>query len=175
MRILDADVLSYALFREHDAHEYCWPLLQKGLGGEMQLAIAAASLLEAYHALVDDYRVERDEAHHKLDALTRSRRIPIIPMTIEVARKGLQIAEAHKVRSFDANLIASAEASQISVVVSNDRHIARLCRERNLIHENPVPEEVRKNMGHWRAEITVGDRILEENRVCKSPLQQETQ
>ena len=50
------------------------------------------------------------------------------------------------VRSFDANLIASAETNGITVVVSNDAHIGRLCKERGLIIENPIPKEAAKKM-----------------------------
>jgi predicted nucleic acid-binding protein len=58
----------------------------------------------------------------------------------------LEIAKLHKARSFDANLIASAEINGISVIVSNDAHIARLCKERGLIIENPIPKEAAKKM-----------------------------
>jgi predicted nucleic acid-binding protein len=95
---------------------------------------------------VEDYKVEREEAYRKLDALTRSRRIRFLPVTIETARKSLEIAKLHGVRSFDANLIASAETNGISIVVSNDEHIARLCKERDLVIENPIPKEVTKKM-----------------------------
>ena len=146
MRLLDADILSYALFRGHDAHPYCWPLLQDAVQGRVAAAIATTSLLEAYHALVEDYRVEREEAYLKLDALSRSRRVKVLPVTVETVRSALEIAKIHQVRSYDANLIASAETNGISVIVSNDRHIAGLCKERNLILENPIPEEVIRGM-----------------------------
>ena len=55
MRIVDADIISYALFRKHDAHPYCWLLLKNAIYGKISVAIATASLLEAYHALVEDY------------------------------------------------------------------------------------------------------------------------
>ncbi len=51
MRIIDADVLSYALFQKHDAHPYCWPLLQNAVHGKTSVAIATANLLEVYHAI----------------------------------------------------------------------------------------------------------------------------
>jgi len=146
MRIIDADILAYALFQKHDAHPYCWPPLQNAIYGKINAAIVTASLLEAYHALVEDYHVEREEASYKLDGLTRSTRIRFLPLTVEVARKALEIAKLHKVRSFDANLIASAETNGITVIVSNDAHIARLCKERGLIIENPIPKEVAKKM-----------------------------
>lgn len=146
MRLVDADILSYALFRRHDAHPYCWPLLQNAIHGRISVAIATVSLLEANHALVEDYGVEREEAFRKLDALARSRRIRFLPMTVDTARKALEVAKIHKVRSFDANLVASAETNGISAIVSNDKHIAGLCKERGLILENPIPEEITKKM-----------------------------
>ncbi|MCW4001483.1 MAG: type II toxin-antitoxin system VapC family toxin [Candidatus Bathyarchaeota archaeon] len=146
MRLIDADILSYALFQKHDAHPYCWPLLQDAVHGKLSAAVTAANLMEAYHALVEDYGVEREEAQYKLDGLTRSTKIRFLPLTVDTARKALEIAKLHKVRSFDATLIASAETNNISVVVSNDAHIARLCRERGLIIENPIPKEASKRM-----------------------------
>jgi len=146
MRIIDADILSYALFQKHDAHVYCWPLLQDAVHGKISVAIATISLLEAYHALVEDYQVDREEASYKLDGLTRSAKIRFLPLTIETSRRALEIANLCKVRSFDANLIATAEMNQISVIVSNDAHISRLSEERGLIIENPIPKEVANRM-----------------------------
>jgi predicted nucleic acid-binding protein len=146
MRIIDADILVYALFQRHDAHPYCWPLLQNAVYGKISAAIATASLLEAYHALVEDYHVEREEASCKLEGLTRSTRIRFLPLTVEAARKALEIAKLYNVCTFDGNLIASAETNGMSVVVSNDAHIVRLCKERGLIIENPIPKEVAKKM-----------------------------
>jgi predicted nucleic acid-binding protein len=146
MRILDADILAYALFEKHDAHPYCWPLLQSAVYGKTSVAIATTSLLETYHALVEDYEVEKEEAAYKLDALTRSAKIRFLSLTVEISRKALEIAKLHKVRSFDANLIASAETNEITVIISNDRHIARLCKERDLIIENPIPKNITEDM-----------------------------
>lgn len=146
MRLIDADILSYALFEKHDAHPYCWPTMLDAVHGRMRAAITTVTLLEVYNALVYDYLVDPSEASHKIDGLTRSRKIRFVPMTIEIVRKAIEIAKGQKARSFDANLIASAEVEGITVIVSNDRHIERLCQERNLIVENPIPVDVRKKM-----------------------------
>jgi len=146
MRLIDADILSYALFEKHDAHIYCWPLLQNAVHGKTRVAIATTSLLETYHALVEDYQILREEAAYKLDGLTRSAKIRFLPLTVDTTQKALEIAKLHKVRSFDANLIASAEINEISVITSNDRHIARLCKERGIIIENPIPQDIAKEM-----------------------------
>lgn len=146
MRLIDADILSYALFKKHNAHPFCWPVLLSAVHGKIRAAITTVTLLETYHALVNDYLVDPKEAHYKLDGLSRSRRILFIPITVEITGKALEIAKNHNVRSFDANVIASAEVNGITVIMSNDRHIERLCRERNLISENPIPEDVRSTM-----------------------------
>lgn len=146
MRLIDADILSYALFEKHDAHIYCWPTLLDAVHGRIRAVITTVTLLEAYNALVHDYSVDSGEASHKIDGLTRSRKIRFVPTTVKIVRKAIEIAKDCNARSFDANLIASAEVEGITVIISNDRHIERLCHERNLILENPIPLDVRKRM-----------------------------
>ena len=58
MRLIDADILSYALFEKHDAHPYCWLTLLDAVHGRMRAAITTVTLLEVYNALVHDYLVD---------------------------------------------------------------------------------------------------------------------
>lgn len=146
MRLIDADILSYALFEKHDAHPYCWPILLDAVHGKIRAAITSITLLETYNSLVYDYLVASKEVADKIYGLSRSRRMLFIPATIQAVCKAIEIAEKHNARSFDANLVASAEVNDISIIISNDRHIERLCRERNLIFENPIPKNVRERM-----------------------------
>lgn len=146
MKLLDADILTYALFEKHDAHPYCWQTLKEAVYGKVKSYMTPITLLEAYHALVNDYSVDLGEASYKLDGLSRSRKIRFMKISTEIARRALQIAKDHRARSFDAALIASAEVGEIPIVVSNDGHIARLCDERGLILENPIPDDVRERM-----------------------------
>lgn len=146
VRLIDADILSYALFEKHNAHPYCWPILLDAVHGRIRAALTSITLLESYNSLVYDYLVASKEVAHKMYGLSQSRRILFIPTTGEAVRKAIEIAEKHHVRSFDANLVASAEVNDISIIVSNDRHIERLCRERNLIFENPLPKNARERM-----------------------------
>ncbi len=46
----------------------------------------------------------------------------------------------------DALLIATAIDNNIPVVVSNDKYVEKLAEKYGLILENPIPEEVRKQM-----------------------------
>jgi predicted nucleic acid-binding protein len=90
--------------------------------------------------------VEREEAVYKLDGLTRSTKIRFLLLTLDIARKALEIAKLHKVRSFDANLIALAETNEISVIINNDHHIERLCKQRDLITRKPDTKEIARKM-----------------------------
>lgn len=146
MRLIDSDILTYALNAKHSAHPYCWPVLQKAVRGEMEMAIAIQSLLESYNALVYDYKIERREARDKLDGLSRSRKISFLPATLASVRGAFEISGKHAVKSYDAHIVACAELNKISIVMSNDHHIERLCKERNLVLENPIPEAVKKAM-----------------------------
>ena len=37
MRIIDADILAYALYDEHIANEYAWPVIEMGIRGKYKL------------------------------------------------------------------------------------------------------------------------------------------
>jgi predicted nucleic acid-binding protein len=143
MRLMDSDILTYALHAKHVMHPYCWPILQKAVRGEVGLALSVQSLLESYNALVHDYKVEPEEASVKLDGLSRSKKILFLPATLATARRAFEISKKHAVRSYDAHVIACAELANISIVLSNDRHIEKLCRERGLVLENPIPKSAR--------------------------------
>ena len=121
-------------------------ILERAVFGKIQVALSAISLLEAYNSLVRDYEVEATEAESKLVGLSRSRKVSILCVDTEIVSRSLEIAKNHKARSFDATIVASAENNKISIIVSNDAHIRRLCEERGLVIENPIPEEVRKKM-----------------------------
>lgn len=146
LRLIDSDILTYAMNSKHVAHPYCWPVLEKAVYGKLEASLSTISFLEAYNALVHDYEVEPAEASFKLDGLSRSRKISILILNAGVVGKALEIAKNHKARSFDAVIIASAESNKISIIVSNDTHIKRLCQERGLVIENPIPEEAREKM-----------------------------
>lgn len=57
MRIVDSDILSYALYDESPAHSYAWEVVEKGLLGEVELYLTYTTILEAYNALFWFYKV----------------------------------------------------------------------------------------------------------------------
>ena len=57
MRILDADILSYALFDESPAHRDSWNMIENALKTQISLYVTMTSILETYNVLYWFYRV----------------------------------------------------------------------------------------------------------------------
>ncbi len=141
MRILDADVLSYALLENHVATPYVRPLVEKGLKGELEVYVTATTLLETYNTLYWYYRVRpRGKVALKISLLVEG--LHLVPES----PSGFKMAVEENVPLGDALLVATALENRIPVVVSNDSHVKKLCEKHGLIYENPIPRDVRAKM-----------------------------
>ncbi|RLE58940.1 MAG: hypothetical protein DRJ32_05525 [Thermoprotei archaeon] len=141
MRMLDADILSYSLLENHVASPYVKPLIEKGLVGEIELYVTHTVLLEAYNTLYWYYRVRpRSKVASKIELVARG--LNLIPPS----SGGFTIAVEENVPLGDALLLATALENRIPIIVSNDKHIEKLCRKYGLIFENPIPQNIRSQM-----------------------------
>ena len=141
MRIVDADILSYALLENHVATPYTRPLIERALKGEIRVYVTPVTLLETYNVLYWHYRVRPRVAVAK-KILAVAEGLILVP----VSKRGFRIAAEENVPLGDALLIATALDNNIPVVISNDKHIEKLVKKYGLILENPIPEEIRKQM-----------------------------
>lgn len=145
MRLLDSDVLAYALYDESPAHQDAWSFLEKGLLGELEVWVTHTTILEAYNVLFWFYRVRPPEkVLEKLGVAVSGLKV------VAPSIAGIEISVNENIPLGDGFLIASALESRLPVVVSNDRHIADKAPRYGLIVENPIPERVRKEMGAWK-------------------------
>ena len=141
MRIIDSDILSYALLEDHIATPYARPLVERALKGEVKLYVLPTTLLETYNVLYWYYRVRpRWAVAKKVLAVAEGLTL------VQPSERGFYMAVEENVPLGDAILVATALDSNIPVVVLNDRHVRRLAEKYGLIFENPIPEEVRKQM-----------------------------
>ena len=142
MRIVDADILCYALLDNHIASQYAKPLIVKGLRGELEIYITATTLLETYNTLFWHYKIRpRSSVARKVGLVAES--LNLIP----VSEAGFKIAIDENVPLGDAILVATAMENNIPIVVSNDKHIEKLCKKYGLVYENPIPEDIRSKLG----------------------------
>ncbi len=145
MRILDADILSYALYDESPAHTYAWKILERGLLGEIEIYLTHTTILEAYNVLFWFYRIRPLR-----DLLEKLRLVVSELKIVKPSLTGISISQENNIPLGDGLLIATALDNRIPIIVSNDSHISSKAPKYGLIVENPIPEEVKKKMTEWK-------------------------
>ncbi len=141
MRLIDADILSYALLENHIATPYTKPIVERGLSDELEIYVTATTLLETYNTLLWHYKVRpKSIVAEKIRIISEG--LKLIPASV----RGFGIAVREDVPLGDALLIGTALENRIPIVLSNDRHIRRLCDRYGLINENPIPDDIRRRM-----------------------------
>lgn len=141
MRIVDADILSYALLEDHIATPYTKPLIERGLKNEIKIYITFTTLLETYNVLYWYYHIRpREKVARKILAIAEGL------ILIKSSSHGFYIAVDENIPLGDALLIATALENNIPIIVSNDRHIEKLAEKYGLIVENPIPQNIREKM-----------------------------
>ncbi|MBS7637685.1 type II toxin-antitoxin system VapC family toxin [Candidatus Bathyarchaeota archaeon] len=141
MRIIDSDILSYALYNESPAHPYAWGVLERGLLGELEIHLTYTTILEAYNVLFWFYGVRpMERLLEKLMLTTSGLKI------LETSIMGLNISLEDNIPLGDGFLIATALKHRIPIIVSNDSHIMSKAPKHGLIVENPIPGDVRKKL-----------------------------
>jgi len=141
MRIVDVDILSYALLENHIATKYTRPFIERALKGELKVYVTATTLLETYNVLYWYYQIRPREAVAR-KILCVAEGLTLIPCS----KRGFYMAIEENVPLGDALLVSTAIDNNIPIIVSNDKHVEKLAEKYGLILENPIPKEIRKQM-----------------------------
>jgi len=145
LRIIDSDILSYALYDEGPAHPYAWEVVEKGLLGEIELYLTHTTILETYNVLFWFYRIRPlQKLLEKLTLVIGGLKI------VEPSVAGLNISSEDNIPLGDGFLLATALRHRIPVLVSNDSHILSKAPKHGLITENPIPKDVRSKLAEWK-------------------------
>lgn len=142
MRIVDADILCYALLKGHVANPFCEPIILMGLRGKLDVSVTPVTLLETYNTLYWDYHVRP-----KAIVLKKVRIVAEGLKLTATSKLGYKIAEDENIPLGDGLLIGTALENKIPIILSNDSHIKRKAGKYGLIVENPIPEQIRRKMG----------------------------
>jgi predicted nucleic acid-binding protein len=144
LRILDADILAYALYNQSPAHTSAWDLVENCITQGIPLNVTPTTILETYNTLFWHYRVRPAQKLLEKLSLTVDE-IQVVDTSIN----GLVIAQTDNIPLGDALLIATALQNNIPIIVTNDKHIINLAPKYGLITENPISEETRKKLSEW--------------------------
>lgn len=141
MRIIDADILSYALFDESPAHADSWKIVENAIRTQIKLYVAMTSILETYNVLYWFYRVRpRTALLHKLSTVLET--MILVPPSSD----GVGLSLRENIPLGDGFLLATALNNKIPVVVSNDTHIAKVAPKIGLMVENPLTVSTRRRL-----------------------------
>jgi predicted nucleic acid-binding protein len=145
MRILNADILDYALYDESPAHTPAWQLLERSVTKEIDLYVTPITIQETYNTLYDFYRVR------PLKSLLEKLTLTIEGLKVlETSINGLKISATDNIPLSDGFLIATALHHNKPIIVTNDQHIINKAPKYGLITENPITEEIRKKLARWK-------------------------
>jgi predicted nucleic acid-binding protein len=139
MRILDADILAYALYDMSPAHTVAWGYLETHLKHGNKLYITPTTILETYNTLYWYYKIR--PMKDLLEKLTRTMEVLEVVTTSTI---GPYLATKENIPLGDGFLLATAQEHNIPIIVSNDQHIEKTCKKLGLINENPVTDEIRE-------------------------------
>ena len=113
MRIIDSDILSYALYDRSPAHPYAWEVLKRGLLGEIEIYLTHTTILETYNVLFWFYRVR------PLRNLLEKIRLVINELNvIKPSIDGINISLTENIPLGDGFLIATALENRIPIILS---------------------------------------------------------
>ncbi len=147
MRILDADILAYALYDESPAHAPAWQLIEKGLKEEIELNLTYTTILETYNTLFWFYRVRPlENLLKKLAYVTDNLKI------VGTSLNGLKVSETENIPLGDGFLIATALQHSKPIIVTNDSHVIKTAAKYGLMTENPIPSDIKEKLSHWKNE-----------------------
>lgn len=145
MRLLDADILAYALYDESPAHSSAWETVERALTGEIDLHVTHTTILETYNTLFWFYKVR------PLKTLLEKMILTVDGLkVVETSISGLNISEAENIPLGDGFLIATALKHGKPIIVTNDTHVINKAPKYGLLTENPIPDEVKKSLSTWK-------------------------
>jgi len=142
MRLLDADILAYALYDESPAHQEAWSYFENCIRENLPLHVTPTTILETYNTLYWYYKVR------PLKPLIEKIQLTLEAITIvETSIDGLTVSHTDNIPLGDGFLIATAKKHKLPIIVSNDQHIIKQTPKHGLLHENPITAETRTKLG----------------------------
>jgi predicted nucleic acid-binding protein len=146
-RILDANILIYALNQSHPAYSDCVEYLHKYDEPDIFISIYEV-LYEIYHGLTVYYGIPPETVINKLDELIESN-IGWRNMTLEEIQKGFHDAVSNKLDITDCRLLIIAESVQAPIIVTDDKRLGNYIEKAGLIWETPISPTTRKKIEEW--------------------------
>jgi len=149
-KLIDANLLIYALIEDHPASSVCEAFIRKE-NRYRKLYTTVLTPFEVFHVLWRIYGLKREQAMEKALSLFNSP-LSFIPITEEVARISLEKIVEYKIDSNDALLLTSSILYDIPSLASDDRKLLKASNEEGIHTQSPINEKLRRDMNEWEKE-----------------------
>jgi len=149
-KLIDTNLLIYALIEDHPASSVCEAFIRKE-NRYRKLYTTVLTPFEVFHVLWRIYGLKREQAMEKALSLFNSP-LSFIPITEEVAQISLEKIVEYKIDSNDALLLTSSILYDIPSLASDDRKLLKASNEEGIHTQSPINEKLRRDMNEWEKE-----------------------
>jgi len=149
-KILDSNILIYSILEGHPASTACEQLILSS-EGKFIWATSPITFYETFHVLVKIYNQPTIKVISKIDEIMKLP-INIISLNSQLTISSLEKCVKHSIDTNDSLLLEIAIRQGIPIIATDDKKLINVCNEYGIICENPITEEIRKNMSEWEKE-----------------------
>lgn len=139
--LLDVNAVAISLVGDHPGHEYVFPHVQHGFGGETSILVFDYFSFRAQYILTNRYGVETHRARNVVQQFLRQP-IEIVSADRETILDTYEISAEKNHDVYDCFLIALARHHDADALLTTDTDFEELCQRESFVYLNPVPDEV---------------------------------
>lgn len=143
MKAVDSNLLVYASLANHPAMSAC----EQHITGYTGWVTNVVNLVELRRVLVAVYGVSESEADAKFIDLRNA--LVVDDLTAAAATAALPLRQSYGIDFNDAVLLECCRQRGVSVLATDDSHLAHACAAIGIAVENPVTAAVRAHMTQW--------------------------
>jgi predicted nucleic acid-binding protein len=149
-RLIDTNVLVYALIDNHPASSVCETFIREQQDRHT-FYTTTITPFEIFHILWKTYGLEVLQVLEKVVAAVNSP-LSFIQISERIMRIAFKKRIEYKLDTNDALLLAVALVQDIPSIVSDDRNLLKACEQEGLIGVSPLDESVREKIVQWEKE-----------------------
>lgn len=142
--MLDTNLLVYSILADHPASSTCQTFIEAG--GEM--IVSSITPVEMFFVLTKIYGIAPEIGLAKIDDLLLSP-LSVINTDVSLISTALTLCSQYRIDTNDAIQVQMCLDLGIPALATDDRKLAKLCRDMEIEIKNPITPELRQTMHSW--------------------------
>jgi len=151
-KVWDVNILAIFLVEDHPGHDYVAPVVGAGLRGEYIPVMLDIAPIRAYWILERKWGISREEARRAVLEFVKRYEMPrYVQLKRESVLLSFELSQKLKHDVYDCIYLSLAIQEGASSIITTDTDFEKLCQAIGIKYENPVPIEVLRRFGAYRA------------------------